>query len=498
MEEQRVKRKLAKILCGTLAMCQVFTMTAFAKPEWSRETGIMAEAGTVMDVDSGTMIFGQNSHVEYPPASITKLLTALVVLEHVDDLSATVTFTESAMMNVEPDSGNKLSLEIGDTMTVEDALYALLLQSVNQAANALAEHVAGSMDTFVEMMNAKLVELGCQESHFENPSGLNGDRQNVSAYDMALIACAAFNNEKLLEISSTESHKVGPLNAHPNGITVKQEHRLVITDDPDSPYYFPEAVAGKTGYLLKAGNTLVTYAEKDGRRLVSVILKGSPRQYFVDGKELLRFGFDEFQNVNIAEHETNYVTGDAPVELNGVSYEPSELKIEEDRVITLPEGAVFEDAELTLVDMPEDHPEDAVGLLQYIYNERKIGQAYLLLKDGAVLAGAQVVETEPASSEGADSVSEGDDEKSEDTDIKEETEKKEKEGRGLPILPIALVLLLGGAAGGGYYWITQERKREAEAAARRREKRRQRLLEEGSEAEAEFHRLLEEKRKRKK
>ena len=144
-----MKRKLAKILCGALVMCQMFTMTAFARPEWPKETGILAEAGSVMDVDSGTMIFGQNSHVEYPPASITKLLTALVVLENVDDLSATVEFTESAMMNVEADSGNKLSLVIGDTMTVEDALYALLLQSVNQSANALAEHVAGSIDAFV-------------------------------------------------------------------------------------------------------------------------------------------------------------------------------------------------------------------------------------------------------------------------------------------------------------------------------------------------------------
>lgn len=497
-EERKVKRKLAKLLCGTLAMCHMFTMTAFAKPDWPRDTGIMAEAGSVMDVDSGTMIFGQNSHVEYPPASITKLLTALVVLENVDDLSATVTFTQSAMMNVEPDSGNKLSLEIGDTMTVEDALYALLLQSVNQAANALAEHVAGSMDAFVEMMNAKLVELGCQESHFENPSGLNGDTQNVSAYDMALIACAAFNNEKLLEISSTESHKVGPLNAHPNGYTVKQEHRLVITDDPESPYYFPEAVAGKTGYLLKAGNTLVTYAEKDGRRLVSVILKGSPRQYFVDGKELLRFGFEDFYNVNIAENETNYVTGDVPIELNGVSYAPSELMIEEGCVITLPEEAVFSDAELTLADMPEDHPEDAVGLLQYIYNERKIGQAYLLLKDGAAAVGAEVVETKPEASEGDNSAAEGAGEPGDAVEQEDKDAKVKSEGGGFSILPITLVLLLGGAGAGGYYWITQERKREAEAAAKRREKRKQRLLEEGSEAEAEFHRLLEEKRKRRK
>ena len=490
-----MKHKIKRLLCGVLVMCQVFTMTAFAKPEWPRETGIMAEAGSVMDVDSGTMIFGQNSHVEYPPASITKLLTALVVLENVDDLSAMVEFTESAMMNVEPDSGNKMSLVIGDTMTVEDALHALLLQSVNQSANALAEHVAGSMDAFVEMMNAKIEELGCQESHFENPSGLNGDTQNVSAYDMALIGCAAFNNEKLLEISSTESYRTGAISNHPNGYLLKQEHRLVITEDTTSPFYFPEAVAGKTGYLLKAGNTLVTYAEKDGRRLVSVILKGSPRQYFVDGKELLRFGFDSFYNVDIAENETNYVTGEIPVEIGGNTYAPSELKIEEGRMITLPEGAVFADAELTLEGLPEEHPEDAVGLLRYVYNERKIGEAYLLLKDGAAVdADVAVNVPEPEAAEPAETEAE---ETEAVIDEEDKTSEEKNEG-GFPVLPIMIILLLGAAGGGGYYWIQNERKKEAEAAARRREKRRQRLMEEGAEAEAEFNRLLEAKRNRKK
>jgi len=488
-----VKRRFGRLFCGILALCQAFTMTAYAKPEWPYDTGIQAEAGALMDVDSGTMIFGQNSHVEYPPASITKILTALVVLEHVDDLSETVTFSETAMMSVEADSGNKLSLEIGDTMTVEDALYALLLQSVNQSANALAEHVAGSIPAFVDMMNEKLVELGCKESHFENPSGLNGDTQNVSAYDMCLIASAAYSNEKLLEISSTESRKIGPLNQHPDGITVNQEHRLVITEDTDSPYYCPEAVAGKTGYLLKAGNTLVTYAEKDGRRLVSVILKGSPRQYFVDGKELLRFGFADFYNVNIAENETNYVTGDTAVELNGESYQPSELMIEPDRVITLPKDAAFADAELTLTDMPEDHPENAVGLLQYVYNERKIGQAYLLLKDWAAPVDAELIESESAVPEEPDAAAAG-------AEPVEETEpEKEKEPIKInfPVVPVVVILILAAAGGGAYYWISKERKREAEAAARRRERRRQRLLEEGAGAEEEFNRLLAEKRNRK-
>ena len=260
-----MKHKTKKLLCSVLAFCQLFAMTAFGRPDWPSDTGIQAEAGALMDVDSGTMIFGQNSHVEYPPASITKLLTALVVLEHAE-LSDTVTYSETAMNSVEADSGNKYSLAAGDTMTVEDSLYALLLSSVNQSANALAEHVAGSIPAFVDMMNQKLTELWCSESHFEHPSGLNGDTQNVSAYDMAKIACAAFQNEKLLEISSSVSHEIGPTANNPNGFTVRQEHRLVITEDTASEFYCPEAVAGKTGYLLKAGNTLVTYGEKDGRR----------------------------------------------------------------------------------------------------------------------------------------------------------------------------------------------------------------------------------------
>lgn len=118
-----LKKKLAKVLCGVLVFAQLGTIQAFARPDWPSDTGIAAEAGAVMDVDTGTMLFGQNSHVEYYPASITKILTALVVLEHAD-LSDTVTYSDKAMNSVEADSGNKLSLVAGDTMTVEDCLYA--------------------------------------------------------------------------------------------------------------------------------------------------------------------------------------------------------------------------------------------------------------------------------------------------------------------------------------------------------------------------------------
>ena len=502
-----MNRNIKKFVCSALAFCQIVSMTlmtAYARPDWPSDTGIQAEAGAVMDVDSGALIFGQNSHVEYPPASITKILTALLVLEHAD-LNDTVTFSETAMNSVEADSGNKLSLVAGDTMSVEDCLYSLLLVSVNQSANALAEHVAGSIPAFVDMMNQKLVELGCTESHFENPSGLNGDAQNVSAYDMAKIACAAYSNDTLREISSTVSHKIAATTNNPDGITVRNEHRLVITEDTSSEYYCPEAVAGKTGYLLKAGNTLVTYGEKDGRRLVSVILKGSPRQYFVDGKELLQFGFSRFYNVDISENETRYVTGEDPVEINGTSYAPSDLYVETGRVITLPNSASFADAELSLAEMPENHPVNAVALFQYIYNERKIGQAYLCDRTIPVPEETENPGEKESDGSGMEEMTtaapeNGSLEADPDVPVSGDPEGANEPGGtgGLPILPMAAALVLILLAAGAGFWIRESRRKEAEAQALRRERRRQRLMEEGAEAEAEFERLLEEKRNRKK
>ena len=249
-------RKTAGFLL-TAAILMEGTITAYAKPDWPSDVGILADSGILMDMDSGTVIFGQQIHQTFPPASITKLLTALVVAEHAS-LDDVVTFSHDAVYNVEAGSGNKLSLEEGDKLTVEDCLYALLLISSNQSANALAEHVAGSREAFVEMMNQKIAELGCQESHFANPSGLNDENQYVSAYDMGLIATAAFHNETVLAISSAKSHKITETINNPEGIGFKMEHRILMAG-PDNPDYYCEgAVAGKTGYTSIAGNTLVT------------------------------------------------------------------------------------------------------------------------------------------------------------------------------------------------------------------------------------------------
>lgn len=485
-----MKHKITSLFAVLLA-CQLFFITAYAKPDWPADTGIQAESGIVMDMDSGATLFGQNIHVAYPPASITKILTALLVLEHCA-LDEIVTFSTTAVNSVESDSGNKTAVIAGDTLTVEDCLYSLMLVSSNQTANALAEHVAGSIAGFVDMMNAKLEELGCTESHFDNPSGLNGDTQYVTAYDMAKIASAAYQNPDLIKINSAVRHKIGPTANNPDGFTLKNEHRLVITEDETSEFYYPPAVAGKTGYLIAAGNTLVTYAEQDGRRLVAVILKGKPKQYFVDCKELLAFGFRNFTNIEIAQYESRYVTGDGPIELDSVTYKSSDLMVEPGRVVTMPKGSVFDDAEISLGALPEEHPDNAVAQLTYTYNDRVVGQAFLLTKD--VPASAEP-DTKPAA---VDTVPESNSTATPDNAIPEadNTSTSSSPAAGSMLLKVFAVIIPIALVGGGIYWIQDRRKKEAEATAKRIEQRRRRILE-STDAE-EYKRLMEEYKERKK
>ena len=487
---------------GLLALtCAVslFTMSlcAFAKPDWPLDTGCQSEAGIVMDMDSGAVLFAQNIHVQEYPASITKLLTGLVVVENAS-MDDQVTFSHDAVYNVEDGSGNKLQLEEGDVLSVKDCLYVMLLQSSNQAANALAEHVAGSREAFADMMNEKAASLGCRESHFVNPSGLNDPEQLTSAYDMAQIGAAVFNNQTLLEICSSTSATLPPTINNPNGRTYSMEHKLVVTDNSDDENYYPSAVAGKTGYTSLAGQTLVTYAEQNGRRQVAVTLKSTQRTHYSDTKTILEFGFARFKNVSVAENETNYVTGDEPVTIGDVSYEPSDLYLDEKAVITLPNDAQFSDADQYLqTEIPASHPEGAVGRIIYTYNDRQIGVAWVYSK--TVVSAAAVSEessentemTESTASTGTDTT----DSNTNGTPSDVNDGKKDKKpleltrgtwiavGIGAAILLVVLIIS----------WIMLQRKKEEERMRILREKRRKRLADIGC-SEEEFERLVNERK----
>lgn len=488
---KRLRRLLISLMITAL-MAAGMPMTAFAKPDWPSDTGIESEAGIVMDADSGAVLFGQNIHVQKAPASITKILTALVVIEN-SSLDDTITFSHDAVYNVEDGSGNKNAIEEGDTLSVRDCLYLLLMRSSNQAANALAEHVGGSRDSFVKMMNEKTAELGCENSHFANPSGLNDDTQLTSVYDMALIASAAYKNDTLLTISKDKSYRLPATKNNPDGVTIQPEHKLLITTDTESPNYYPYAVAGKTGYTSIAGQTLVTYAIKDDRRQIAVTMKSTQATHYQDTIALMDFGFLRFKNVNISENETAYTSGDQPVQIGDNSYQPSDLSMDTLAVITLPKDASFADAEKTVVtDLPEDAPQGAVALLSYKYNDRKIGQVYLI--------SASAAEAEANGETASDDGNTASDSAASNTGASGKSKQaKSSFHLTLPKLPkvsvrtvlIVVVSVLLAAACAALVWLFYRRHQEEKRRQEDRRKRRRQRLQEIGCSQEEFEKLLE-------
>ena len=488
---KRLRRLLISLMITAL-MAAGMPMTAFAKPDWPSDTGIESEAGIVMDADSGAVLFGQNIHVQKAPASITKILTALVVIEN-SSLDDTITFSHDAVYNVEDGSGNKNSIEEGDTLSVRDCLYLLLMRSSNQAANALAEHVGGSRDGFVKMMNEKTAELGCENSHFANPSGLNDDTQLTSVYDMALIASAAYKNDTLLTISKDKSYRLPATKNNPDGVTIQPEHKLLITTDTESPNYYPYAVAGKTGYTSIAGQTLVTYAIKDDRRQIAVTMKSTQATHYQDTIALMDFGFLRFKNVNISENETAYTSGDQPVQIGDNSYQPSDLSMDTLAVITLPKDASFADAEKTVVtDLPEDAPQGAVALLSYKYNDRKIGQVYLI--------SASAAEAEANGETASDDGNTASDSAASNTGASGKSKQaKSSFHLTMPKLPkvsvrtvlIVVVSVLLAAACAALVWLFYRRHQEEKRRQEDRRKRRRQRLQEIGCSQEEFEKLLE-------
>ena len=488
---KRLRRLLISLMITAL-MAAGMPMTAFAKPDWPSDTGIESEAGIVMDADSGAVLFGQNIHVQKAPASITKILTALVVIEN-SSLDDTITFSHDAVYNVEDGSGNKNAIEEGDTLSVRDCLYLLLMRSSNQAANALAEHVGGSRDGFVKMMNEKTAELGCENSHFANPSGLNDDTQLTSVYDMALIASAAYKNDSLLTISKDKSYRLPATKNNPDGVTIQPEHKLLITTDTESPNYYPYAVAGKTGYTSIAGQTLVTYAIKDDRRQIAVTMKSTQATHYQDTIALMDFGFLRFKNVNISENETAYTSGDQAVQIGDNSYQPSDLSMDTLAVITLPKDASFADAEKTVVtDLPEDAPQGAVALLSYKYNDRKIGQVYLI--------SASAAEAEANGETASDDGNTASDSAASNTGASGKSKQaKFSFHLTLPKLPkvsvrtvlIVVVSVLLAAACAALVWLFYRRHQEEKRRQEDRRKRRRQRLQEIGCSQEEFEKLLE-------
>lgn len=245
---------------------------------------VAAEGAVLLHANTGQILFDKNARTPFYPASITKIMTALLTVENCN-LTDVVTFSKTATTNLESGAVT-ISLTEGDQLTIKDSLYALLLKSANEVANGLAEHMGGSIENFANMMNFRAAQLGCTGTHFANPNGLNNATHLTTPYDMALIARAAYANPVISQISTTTAYQM-PATKLGASKTITMGHKMLY---PTDSRYYPGMVGGKTGYTSKAGNTLVTCVEQNGVRLVVVVMKASGTHY-TDTKALLDYGF---------------------------------------------------------------------------------------------------------------------------------------------------------------------------------------------------------------
>lgn len=280
--------KKTAVLLVVIIWVQIFSSAfLWAAPAVSAKSAVVIDAGT------GKILYEQDAHSRRGMASTTKIMTALVALERV---------SPDMLVEVDPRAcgveGSSVYLFEHEKITMEALLYSLMLQSANDAAEAIAYAIAGGIEEFADMMNQKADELGLTATHFDNPHGLDGETHYTTAYELALIAACALENEMFAKIVSTEK-KVVPLH---NG----EASRLLINHNRLLREY-DDIIGVKTGYTKKCGRTLVSAAEKDGVRLICVTLNDG--NDWKDHRELLDYGFSLYKEVLLA----NDVSCEIPV-----------------------------------------------------------------------------------------------------------------------------------------------------------------------------------------
>ncbi len=338
---------------------------------WPAGPAIGAQSAILLEANTGVVLYAKNIDEKLYPASTTKLMTCLIAAEN-SQLDEMVTFSHDAVFNLEPGSSN-IGIDEGQSMPMEECLYGILVASANEVANAVAEHIAGSQDAFAEMMNKKAVELGCKNSHFMNAHGLYDEDHYVSAYDLALIAKAFFQNELLAKIGNTASHHFIATSTQPDDFIWRNKHELVTGNIP-----YEGIKGGKTGYTDEARQTLVTCAEQNGMKLICVILKEESPEQFYDTVKLFDYGFTNFTVANVAENETRYSIQNSNFfntssDIFGNS--SPILSLNQDSYLIMPKNASFSelDSEISY----NTTNEQEVAMIQYYYHGAYMGTATL-------------------------------------------------------------------------------------------------------------------------
>ena len=337
-------------------------------PGWPKGPQNGTESAILLEVDTGAVLYSKNADKPLYPASTTKLMTALLVVENCQ-MDEVVTFSDNAIDNTEWES-SRIGIKKGEQLTVEQCLYGLLLGSANEVAYALAEHVGGDLDTFVGMMNERASELGCTNTHFVNASGLPDSEHYVSAYDLARIASEFFSNETLCMISGSSRYVIPATNKTDEERPLENHHKMI----GGRKYAYEGIIGGKTGFTTDARQTLVTCAQRDGMKLVCVVMKDESPYQFTDTAELLDYGFASFQKINVADNENRYNIRSASffhTKLDIMGSSKDILTLNKTGCIVIPKGMDF-DEPTVMVDL-DPGIEGAVAKLDYYVGSNRVG-----------------------------------------------------------------------------------------------------------------------------
>lgn len=335
-------------------------------PNWPSGPVVSAESAILMEADTGVILYEKNIHAKEYPASTTKILTTLIAAEECG-LDEIVTFSHDAVFGI-PAGSNHVAMNEGDTLTMEQCLQAILIRSANEVSYAVAEHIGGSWTGFADMMNERAEELGCVDSHFANPNGLPDPEHYTSAYDLAMIGRAFFANEMLCQITQMPLLKL----SKKNGELVDANQMELL---PGKKYAYEYLVGCKTGYTEAARNCLVSCAEKDGMKLICVVLKDESPNHYEDTIALFNYGFSNFEKKNISETETKYNIENTGFHSNNDIFGNSQpiLSLSRDDYFILPKTIDFEDIDSEI--SYSSGREHQVAVIQYSYHGVPIGSA---------------------------------------------------------------------------------------------------------------------------
>ncbi len=364
---------------GTAEQTQTSQQDLQSSEEESDPLNLVAQSAIMIDAETGIILYDKECHERLYPASITKIMTTLLALENSKPTDV-ITHSHNAVFGIGPGSSH-IGMREGEQITMEQALNGIMLASANEVCMAVAEFIDSDVDKFVERMNKKAAELGALDTHFNNPHGFHDDNHYTTAYDMSLFMQEAIKNKDFVKLISTLEYTIPETNIVNEKRPLTNKNKMI---QPWSPFYYEYCVGSKTGFTDEAGNTLVTFGEKDGIKLITVVMKDQGTATYTDTKTLLEYGFSLYENKKILSPGDFSKPVKVVQKYNDRSYELGEVNAVLEDSVSVNVPNFVDTSKIKLNENIKDELEptikksDVIGSLDILYDSKKIASADLV------------------------------------------------------------------------------------------------------------------------